>query len=372
MAIPWHDNQDDPFRIAVEASPNGMVIVDQAGGIIYANRFAFRLFGYTPEELIGQRIETLVPTRYRATHVADRTAFHAAPTTRAMGHGRDLYGVRKDGSEFPVEIGLNPMILGDIPYMLASVIDITERKEQARRLSELVAELARSNQDLEQFASVAAHDLQEPLRKIRMFGDILRTQSTDHLEESNRDALKRMISAAERMQNLISDLLHYSRIASQEPQKEAVDLNAVLSDVLSDFEERLESMGGVIRIDTLPTITGDTSQVRQLFANLIGNAIKFRRKDVPPEIHVSTRTASETQDREIVFKDNGIGFDNQYAERIFGFFQRLHGRKEYEGTGLGLAICRKIAERLGGTIRADGMPGVGATFTIRLPAQREE
>jgi signal transduction histidine kinase len=227
------------------------------------------------------------------------------------------------------------------------------------------AELARSNAELEQFASIASHDLQEPLRKVRTFTQQLTVIDSDKLSPKGHDYLERANGAAERMQKLIEDLLKFSRVATHGRPFEPVDLQEVTQGVLVDLEHQIERSGAVVRVGELPTIDADPLQMRQLMQNLVSNALKFQREGVPPEVAVDVSSAEgEVQ---ITVRDNGIGFESQYAGRIFRVFERLHGRSRYPGTGIGLALCRKIVERHGGRIVAEGEPGVGATFTVTLP-----
>jgi signal transduction histidine kinase len=226
-------------------------------------------------------------------------------------------------------------------------------------------ELARSNAELEQFASIASHDLQEPLRKVRTFTQQLTVSESENLSDKGLDYLGRANAAAERMQRLIEDLLKFSRVATHGRPFAPVDLQRVVRGVLEDLELEVEQTGAVVHVGDLPTIDGDEPQLRQLMQNLVSNALKFRRDDVVPEVDIdATSTGNSVQ---ITVRDNGIGFEPQYAGRIFRVFERLHGRSRYPGTGIGLALCRKIVERHGGTIVADGQPGVGATFTVTLP-----
>lgn len=235
-----------------------------------------------------------------------------------------------------------------------------------------------SNRELEEFASVASHDLQEPLRKVQAFGDRLKIKAGASLSDEGRDYLERMQNAAGRMQILINDLLTFSRVTSKGQPFVPVDLGLVVREVVSDLEARVEQTGGRIEIGDLPTIDADPLQMRQLFQNLIGNALKFHRKDVPPVVRISGTLIDRPADSaavdapfcQIVVADNGIGFDEKYLDRIFNVFQRLHGRNEYEGTGVGLAVCRRIAERHHGTITAESTPGQGSTFFVTLPVKQ--
>ena len=239
--------------------------------------------------------------------------------------------------------------------------------ERTARLEAMTNELQRSNKSLEEFAYVASHDLQEPLRKVRTFGDRLLERYSGVLDERGRDYLERMQNGAGRMQVLIDDLLTYSRVTTKAQPHAPVNLDEVVRSVLSDLEVRIESLHADVQARPLATIQGDALQLQQLLQNLIANALKFHRPGIPPQVCITGGWREDGAEYELAVADNGIGFDMQYAERIFQVFQRLHGRSEYEGTGVGLAICRKIVERHGGTISAASSPGEGAVFTVRLP-----
>lgn len=254
--------------------------------------------------------------------------------------------------------------------------------ERTQELSVYSDELARSNRELEDFAFVASHDLQEPLRKIRAFGNRLESGYTDVIDERGQDFLARMLNAAERMSMLISDLLAFSRVSTRGKAFSDVDLNTAISSVLSDLEIAIEERSATINVSNMPTIRGDKSQLEQVFLNLISNALKFQAADVEPfvDIQCSEPSPNELEDipqvedytwSKITIKDNGIGFEQSFAEKIFAPFQRLHGRSEYKGTGIGLAVVRRIIERHNGNISAQSSQGNGATFTILIPNNSE-
>jgi light-regulated signal transduction histidine kinase (bacteriophytochrome) len=258
--------------------------------------------------------------------------------------------------------------------------EITQRRITEQALRQTALRLEQSNRELQDFASVASHDLQEPLRKIQAFGDRLRQKRALELGDDGRDYLSRMQAAAGRMQSLINDLLSFSRVTTKAQPFAPVELADVVSEVQSDLEARLEQTGGAIEVGPLPLIHADALQMRQLMQNLISNALKFHRPGEPPRVKVfaEVESISDAQARQngrgfvrIHVQDFGIGFDEKYLDRIFSVFQRLHGRGEYEGTGIGLAVCRKIAERHHGSITARSVPGQGATFIVTLPLNPE-
>jgi PAS domain S-box-containing protein len=366
-----NNKRDDSAELrllaAVEFSPNGLIMSDRKGNIVLVNREAERMFGYSREELLGQSIEILVPHRFRDHHSHYRTGFYEHPSARAMGGGRDLYALRKNGTEFPVEIGLNPVQAKEGLYVLSSVVDISARKKAEEALRKAAEELKRSNEELEQFAYIASHDLQEPLRMVVGFLNLLEERYKPQLDENAAKYINFAVDGARRMSQLISDLLAYSRVEHIGPNILPVDLKNVLDSAKANLRNSIQESTAEITHDELPTVPGNPTQLTQLLQNLIGNAIKFRREGASPKVHVGC--SREGDHWLLTVRDNGIGVAPEYREKIFMIFQRLHGREKYPGTGIGLAICKKIVERHGGRIWIESKPGEGSTFFFTLPVR---
>ncbi len=363
---------EQSFREFVMRAPDAILIVDAKSTIALANNKAGSLFGVDPEALVATDVNALVPLGLADRHRQLVAEYFKDPTERAMGSRIELFARGKDG-DIPVQINLSPIMIDGEQYTMAAVRDVTEQRKVDHELKSFATELQRSNTDLqrsnaelEQFAYVASHDLQEPLRKVRAFGERLVKHSGDSLDERGQDYVSRMSAAGERMQDLISDLLSLSRVTSDAKPFVEVDFNKLLADVLSDLETAIESSEATVSVNgQAPTIFGDPLQLRQLTQNLIGNALKFRRPETEHEVSIAMEHVDDNL--RLTIRDNGIGFDPKYTDRIFGVFQRLHGRAAYEGTGIGLAICRKVVERHHGTISVESAAGDGATFIVSLP-----
>lgn len=473
-------DEEERFRLVVEAAPSAMLMVDRHRRITLVNQKTEQLFGYDREELLGQELELLVPDRYRAAHPQHVAHFAEQPRARAMGAGRELYGRRKDGSEVPVEIGLTPIQTPEGLWTLASIIDITQRRlaeaaherlaaivefsedaiistapsghitswnegavrlfgytaeealgasammlipevdraheqeieqrlQQGLRIDHIEAkrrrkngseidvletrspirnargevvgesriarditelkrrdlELKRSNAELEQFAYVASHDLQEPLRMVANYTELLAQRYEGKLDEKADKYIRYASEGAKRMQRLVQDLLAYSRVGSQGKPFVPVSSALVLRSVLDSLKRLIRETGATIELGTLPFVQADEVQLGQLFQNMISNAIKFRSESAP---HIKLDAVRKGEYWLFSVADNGIGIDMQYADRIFQMFQRLHERGKYEGSGIGLSIAKRIVERHGGRLWVESKPDVGTTFWFTLQA----
>ncbi|GGL07030.1 hypothetical protein GCM10012284_46520 [Mangrovihabitans endophyticus] len=356
--------QEQRFRSVFEASSTALLIVDGAGRVESANREALQMFGYPREEFIGRTVDHLVPTASRGSHADHQRQFLADPQARVMGRGRDLTAVRRDGTEFPVEIGLSPVHLSSGVSVVASVINLSDRVRTQRLLEDKNADLERSNRELQDFAHVASHDLQEPLRMVVNYTELLASRYQGNLDERADRYIGFIIEGGHRMRQLIKGLLVYSRAGSCGLNMRPIDLSQVVSNVLCDLQSSISETGTEIEVGALPVVAADATQLRQVLQNLISNAIKFRGT-AAPSIHISSR--AEAGEWVISIADNGKGFDQDYSEQIFLMFRRLHGIGEYEGSGIGLAVVRRTMERHGGRVWCESQPGVGTTFHLAFP-----
>jgi PAS domain S-box-containing protein len=489
---------EEKFRLAVEASPSGIVLVNREGNIALANTQTERMFGYDRDELMGKPVEMLLPERFASEHSAYRAKFLAAPEARAMGAGRDLFARRRDGSEFPVEIGLNPIQIPKGLLVLANVVDITERKraeQQLRKQAELLSlahdaiivrdtkgqikfwnrgaektygwtaaeaigrimhhllqtkfpaslsaleatleeqgewegelvhtarggrkiivtsrqslrrdehntpsavmeinrdvterkhaeeeihklnqeleqrvierteELQAVNKELEAFAYSVSHDLRAPVRHIAGFTELLEKHSGQFFDEKGLHYTQQILDSANRMGTLVDDLLAFSRIGRAETQQTLVNLEQLVKSVVSEIAPDTRGRKISWLIGHLPICYGDPAMLRLVFSNLISNAVKFTR--TRGEARIEIGFLNHKSDEIVAFtKDNGVGFDMKYKDKLFGVFQRLHSQEAFEGTGIGLATVQRIVHRHGGRVWAEGSVDTGATFYVALP-----
>src|ERR1700675_1910948 len=353
------------YRGLLEAAPDAMVVVNAAGEIVLLNVQAEKQLGYRRDELLGQKVKNIIPEGFAERLIADDLRTAADALAQQIGTGIELSARRKDGSDFPIEIMLSPLESSEGILVTAAIRDITERKRSEQHLVRTVGELKRSNDDLQQFAYVASHDLQEPLRMVASFTQLLAKRYKGRLDSEADEFIAYAVDGSNRMQGLIQDLLAYSRAGTNGKALHEISSEKALNEAVANLRATIQESGAVVTHDSLPAITTDDTQLVQVFQNLVGNAIKYRSAE-DPRVHVS---ATKNGGQEWIFsvRDNGLGIDPQYFERIFVLFQRLHGREEFKGTGIGLTICKKIVERLGGRIWVESQPQTGSTFYFALP-----
>ena len=352
------------LRRLVEANIIGIMYTSASGRITAANDAFLDMLGYTRAEMEAGEVSwiKMTPPEFKER---DEQGMQEAYQRGACTPYEKIY-LRKDGTRVPILLGYAYFPEAEAPFV-CFVLDLTHQKRAEAAVKEYANQLELSNRELQNFAFVASHDLQEPLRKIQAFGERLSLHLNEKLDDQSRDYLERMMNASVRMRAMINDLLSLSRVTTQGRPFEQVDLNQTIREVLSDLEMRIERSGGRVEVDHLPVIAADPTQMHQLFQNLIGNALKFHKQGVPPTVRVYREFSPEERQVIICVEDNGVGFEEQYGERIFQPFQRLHGIGEYEGSGMGLAICRRIVERHSGIIKASSTLGEGAVFQISLP-----
>ena len=351
------------IRALLESASQCILGVDEAGRIVLVNAMAEALFRYSREELLGREMEMLLPAGVRERHVAHRRDYGAQPHVRTMGQGLALTAVRKDGSEFPVEISLSYVRTKQGLLAVAFITDITERKQAEELLVQQAEALARSNADLQQFAYVTSHDLQEPLRNITSYAQLLERRYRDTFDEDARTFLGYIAGGAQRLSALVSDLLSYSRVMNQKVPLQPVDANAAVRWARENVRSAAEAAEAEIIVEPLPVVLANEVQLVQIFQNLIGNSIKYRHPKRAPLITICARPAGLMWEFRV--SDNGIGIEPEYHERIFGLFKRLHGAA-VPGTGIGLTLCKKIIEQHGGSISIVSNAGEGTTFAFTL------
>jgi PAS domain S-box-containing protein len=396
------------FAEILAIADDAIISVDEAQTITLFNHGAERTFGYLAAEALGQPLELLLPARFKGGHGEHIAEFGRSPqSARVMAQRREIFGRRKDGSEFPAEASISKTRIGGALIFTVILRDVSERRqaqealqrahdelelrveartaelreknlhlqqeiqERQRGQATLAAqarELARSNADLEQFAYVASHDLQEPLRMVASYAQLLAKRYRGKLDGDADEFIAFVVDGAVRMQRLINDLLAFSRVGTRGKAFRPTPCGGVVQRVLANLDLAIRETQAEIAVSDLPTVWGDETQLELVFQNLLTNAIKFRR-DEPPRVTISAQAAAG----EWIFSvaDNGIGIEPQYAERIFVIFQRLHSAAEYPGTGIGLAICKKVVERHGGRIWMESRAGLGSTFFFTLPLRDE-
>ncbi|MFC7239081.1 PAS domain S-box protein [Saliphagus sp. GCM10025317] len=353
------------YRALTEAANDVIVTIDAESTIRSVNPAVEDVFGYEPDELVGESLTTLMRDDLAARHRAGLQQYLETSERTLDWDYVEIPGQRADGSAVSLSITFSEIVYENDRYFTGVIRDITDRKKRERQLERANERLTQSNKRLEQFAHAASHDLQEPLRMVSSYLQLIEQRYEDDLDANGTDYLEFAVEGADRMRAMIEGLLEYSRIETGGKPLEPTDLDAVFEDVLDDLEGQIERSNATITSDSLPQVRGDRTQLRQLFQNLLDNAMTYSG-DEPPQIHVS----AERDGREWVVSvcDEGIGLDPAHDSRVFEVFQRLHSREEYSGSGIGLALCKRIVERHGGDIWVDAEPGEGATFSVTLPA----
>jgi PAS domain S-box-containing protein len=348
------------YRGLLEAAPDAMVVVNQGGEIVLLNVQAEKQFGYRRDELIGQKVKNIIPEGFAERLIADGLRSAEDALAQQIGTGIELTGRRKDGSDFPIELMLSPLASTEGILVTAAIRNISVRKKAEAHLLQKMKELNRSNEELGQFAYIASHDLQEPLRMVASYTQLLSKRYKGKLDSNAEEYIAFAVDGASRMQRLIQDLLAFSRIGTKGKDPSDISSEEALKQALINLRGAIEESGALVTHGPLPTVMADETELIQLFQNLVGNAIKYQNPGVP-RVHIA---AAKNGSKKWMFsvQDNGLGIDPQYFERIFGMFQRLHKREEFAGTGVGLAICKKIVERHGGSISVESQPGHGSTF----------
>lgn len=352
------------FGELLESMPDGIVMINQSGRVVFANSQAERQFLYEPGELIGRLIEELIPTRFRHKHVGHRTNYFTQPRTRPMGAGLELFGLRKDGTEFPVEISLSPLKTGDGNLVSSAIRDISDRKLFQKELQAKNKALEVANEELEAFSYSISHDLRAPLRAMGGFARILEKQFDGSAPEEAKQAMGRIRENAAKMGKLIDGLLDFSSLGRRELSKRLVSPTPLARAVFDEMRADAGDRQIEISISEMPACEADPTLLRQVYTNLISNAAKYTRDRACAKIEIGWLQ----QNAEDVYfvRDNGAGFEMEYAQKLFRVFQRLHRSDQFEGTGVGLAIVHRIIERHGGRIWAEGKTEEGATFFFTL------
>ncbi len=360
------------FRNLLESAPDAMVIVDRAGEIQLVNAQTEKLFGYPRQELLGQPVEILVPHRFHGQHAGHRQNYAHMPRPRAMGADLDLYGRRKDGTEFPVEISLSPLETGEGKLISSAIRDVSTRRKaeqevelHRQRLARSNADLAAVNEELEAFSYSVSHDLRAPLRHIDGFARILKEEHSAELSDETQRYLERILHGANHMGHLVDDLLNLARVGRKELGRRRTKLDSLVREALADLPGT-ENRTVEWRVEPLPEVDCDPGLLKLVFNNLLGNALKFTRGRQPAVIEVGTLDSAGATT--IFVRDNGVGFDPKYADKLFGVFQRLHRQEDFEGTGVGLATVQRIIRKHGGEVWAESEVDRGATFFFSLGA----
>ncbi len=344
---------------------DGVIVIDARGTIQCFNPAASRIFGYTPAEVLGRNVRMLMPDPYHREHDSYLSNYIGTGERKVIGIGREVAGKRKDGTIFPMELGVNEMRVEGRHSFVGTIRDISERKDNERKIDEYIAALQKSNQALDEFAYIASHDLKEPLRGLSNNASFLKEDMADRLDEDATRRIDRIIFLAERLEQLVNDLLYFSRLGRQELAIQATDLNEVITEIAEVIEATPHEGEVFIQVpEPLPTIVCDRPRITELFRNLISNAVKYN-DNAEKRIEIGWKPGALAPVFHV--RDNGIGIDSRFHEEIFRIFKRLNSEDDdRKGTGVGLTFVRKIVERHGGAIWLESAPGAGTTFFFSL------
>ena len=374
------ERQQNLHQLLVHA-PDAMIVIDQESCITFWNPKAEEIFGWTAAEVLHQPLATtIIPPQHREAHEKGMKRYLATGQARVLNRTIEITALNKKGKEFYVSLTISQAVQENKVVFISFLRDISEQKKNQLELEEKTRQLEQTNKSLEAFAYAASHDLKEPIRKIHIFSDRLKQKWFDRFEAEDRYYLERIESATIRMKTLIDDLLSYSTISNGVAMYENVNLADIIKEVLEDLELSVQEKDAVIRVDALPVVQGHARQLHQAFQNLLDNALKYSQPDVQPRVHIRSRMVYGADLPESVLKldmsqqfylieveDNGVGFEQKNAERIFQVFTRLHGNADQKGSGVGLSIVQKVISNHGGFVWAESEPGKGTTFYIALP-----
>lgn len=353
----------DYMQAVMNTVLDGLIIIDHEGTIQSFNHCAEEIFGYAQNEVIGLNVKMLMPEPYHSEHDHYLSQYLSTGAKKVIGIGREVSGRRKDGSIFPMDLGVNEMRLRGERMFVGTVRDITLRKKMETERETFIEKLIQSNSELERFAYVCSHDLQEPLRMIASFTQLLQKHLGTTLDDKSQHYMKYIMDGASQARQLINDVLNYARVDHETELLADVECELVLSSVLRDLSTRIEETKARITHDKLPAVYMQATHLRQLLQNLIGNALKF--STIAPHIHIGAERDGAMW--RFYVRDNGIGIPKEHMHKIFAIFQRLHSRERYPGTGIGLALCKKVVQKYEGRIWVESEPGKGSCFYFTLP-----
>lgn len=365
VEVSEREKAERQIAAVLDNAGDAIITIDEVGTILTINKAAENTFGYDSEEVIGQNIKILMPAPYHSEHDEYLKNYKETGNKKIIGIEREVTGLRKDGSIFPMELVVSEVIIGDMKNYTGIARDITLKKEFINTLEKQKEKLEQSNDELERFAYVASHDLQEPLRMVASYTNLLARRYKDKLDDDANDFINYAVDGAKRMQTLINDLLTFSRLNAVSEDFSIINTDDLVEDLLNVLNHSADAKNNVdVTKDKLPIVKGQESLIRQLFQNLITNAMKYSDPDRKNDVHISAKK----EDRQWVFSisDTGIGIAPEYFEKIFVIFKRLHGNDAYSGTGIGLALCKKIVEKHGGEIWLESIPDQGTTFRFTL------